>query len=281
MIPVVVDVSGVGRSAIGPSVAVLLVVFLGTGCVGSGPPPGGDLGEAVEEGDVARVTDLLDEGVDPERPVVLGLTPLMRAANRDDGEVATALLAGGADIDATGSGGLTALHVAARADAVDASSVLLQEGADPLTRSDSGMSTLDQAADAGALGVLRLLADHVDLDQPSEVVTQGHGHPRDRGPTPLSIAVRSGETEAVELLLDLGADVDGRSTSGHTPLLTAVFFDQPPSLVEVLLDAGADPGVRTACELGCSVGSKDELTAAEWARELDRRGLVSLLEGDG
>lgn len=238
-----------------------------------------DLSDAVATGDVARVAALLDDGADPDVLDGNGLTPLMSAANRGDPEMVRVLVEGGADVGAAGMAGLTALHVAAAADAVDAAQTLLQLDADPHTRSDGGMNALDHAADAGALATIRLLSDHVPLDEPSEVVVQGHGAPRDIGPTPLALSVRAGRTEAVELLVELGADPDGASTAGHTPLLTAVFSDRSPEIVEILLDAGADPGVSIACDRGCSTAvSGTAHDAVEWAEALERNELVPVLD---
>jgi ankyrin repeat protein len=77
--------------------------------------------------------------------------------------------------------------------------------------------------------------------------------------------------------LALGADVDARSAAGHTPLLVAVFSDQTPEMVEILLAGGADPSATARCDLGCSV--EGLLTVAEWAVELDRVELSELLRG--
>lgn len=275
------------------SLLAWVVPALGLLCVacGSTPPastptsraaPEMDLAEAVDGGDLARVRELLDRGADPDEPLVLGSTPLMRAANGDQVEILRTLLAGGADPDGTGLAGLTAVHVAARADASGALEVLLEAGADPAARSRSGMNALDHAADAGATETLRMLAgsDVVDLNGRSQVVAQGHGHPRDEGPTPLSIAVRAGEEAAVRTLLELGAAVDRPSTAGHTPLLVAVFSGQSPDLVEILLGNGADLAATATCDLGCATagGEGADLTVVEWAEELGRTELLELFE---
>lgn len=227
-------------------------------------------------GDPDVVSRLLDEGADPDEPLVLGLTPLQRAANRDAADVAKALIEGGAEIGATGQADQTALHIAARADSVETLKVLLEAGADPTSRSSDGMNALDAAAHGGAIGALEILASLpvLDIDAPSAVITQGHGYPRDIGPTPLAIAVRADQLEAVRRLIELGADVDAESDSEHTPILTSVFFDSAPEVIETLLAAGADPEASASCEQGCSIGGGEPLTAREWAMELRRDQLI-------
>lgn len=258
---------------------VVGLILLMTAC---GPEAGcgaTDLGEAVKASDRGAVRCLLETGVDPEQPLSLGLTPLMQAANRNEAGVIEDLLAAGADLDATTGAGWTAMHIAARANSIDALRVLGDGGAEPEALSNDGMNALDHAADAGSVGAVEyLINEGLDPDRPSGFITQGHGSPRSEGLTPLALAVRAGRQGVVEALLDLGADVDAPTNSGHTPLLIAVFSDQPPDLVSVLLEAGADPNIRAACVQACSAGDVDGLDALGWARHLGRDHLIPLLE---
>jgi ankyrin repeat protein len=258
---------------------LLAVTLLLIGCTPGAGCEATDLSEAVSTGEPSAVRCLLETGVDPERPRSLGLTPLMQAANRDHGDMVRDLIDAGADLDATTGAGRTAMHIAARADAIAALKALREAGADPQARSDDGMSALDHAADAGSVGVVEyLIHAGLDPDRRSSFITQGHGYPRSEGLTPLALAVRAGRQDMVETLLDLGADVDAPTGSGHTPLLIAVFSGQPPDLVSLLLDADADPTIRAACVQACSTGDAEGLDALEWAQHLDRARLIPLLE---
>lgn len=236
------------------------------------------LTDAISADDLDAVRESIEQGSDLEGPLVAGMTPLMRAANRNQAAIVDALLEAGATVDASGDDGWTALHVAARADSTTVVELLLSRGADPSIRSDSGMNALDHAAAAGAVDVLNALVavPEIDIDQPSRAITQGHGHPRDRGLTPLGHAVRYGFIDTARALLVLGAGVDAPSASGHTPLLLAIFANQDADLVQLLLVAGADPGATAACVEGCSIGGGRPLAAAEWVVELDRTGLAHL-----
>ena len=239
-----------------------------------------NLSQAAAAGNVAAARSLLDEGADPERPLFSGLTPLMRAAVRNDPDMIEVLISGGADVDADGTEGITALHAAAQMGADRSAVALLEHGADLSLRSTNGMNALDHAASTGRTGAMtEFLEAGLDIDTPSEVVTQGHGHPRDTGPTPIAIAVLNGRLMAVDELIRLGADVNARSAAGHTPLLAAIFSDQSPEMLLVLLVAGADPTVRVGCDAGCHVAGLHD--ALGWARLLDREALIGLLRTPG
>lgn len=235
------------------------------------------LSDAVESGDVEEAARLIARGSDPDQPKVLGLTPLMRAVVRRDAAMTELLLDAGADPKASAQERLQPVHLAAQVDAVEALSLLLEHGADPEVRSINGMNALDHAAAWGSVGAMEFLVLWgVDPDQPSEVIAQGHGYPRDRGGTPLMIATSAGKEDAVAALLALGADVDGTSASGHTALLVGVWTDQSPALIELLLSDGADASVVAECDEACSAPPGDAL---DWARELGRTDLVPVLEG--
>lgn len=241
--------------------------------------PTGTFADAVAGDDVELAEALAATGADPDFPTVFGLTPLMRAVNRNLVEMAEVLIAAGADLHATDQEGLSPVHVAAQADAAESLVLLARAGADLEHTSRNGMAPIHHAAATGSIRALRALVDlGVSPEMPSMAVTQGHGYPRDLGATPLGIAAREGHALAVATLLELGAAVDGPSASGHTPLLLAVFAGAPSQVVETLLDAGADPSIVARCELGCSVAAADALG---WAHELDRTDSIPLLAAAG
>lgn len=249
------------------------IVLIPWADLGQDPP---SLSDAVEAGDLEMAARLIDEGGDPDEPKVLGMTPLMRAVIREDAAMTELLLDAGADPTASAQERLQPVHLAAQADAVEALELLLEHGADPEVRSINGMNALDHAAAWGSVGALEVLVSvGVDPNQPSEVIAQGHGYPRDRGATPLVTATVAGEEEAIAALLALGADVNATSASGHTALLVAVWSDQPVDLVELLLSHGADPSVVAACDEACSAPPGDALG---WALELERDELVPVLQ---
>lgn len=266
----------------GATVALTVAASI-VACVGPGDDVAGSLSDAVVAGDGARAQALIEAGADLDQPGPLGLTPLMQAANREDVEMVQLLLDAGADPSATGLAAMTALHIAVRADSAEVVVMLLEGGADPKRRSKGGTDAVAYAAASGAMKVIDVFADlGLDLDAPSGVTSGGHGHPRDFGSTPLGLAVRAGQVEAVERLLQRGADVNGRSSSGTTPLLQAVYHRAPPEIVQLLLDAGADLEIRERCDAGCSgeISGSEGLTAVEWATVLDRDEILAVLTAD-
>jgi hypothetical protein len=66
-----------------------------------------------------------------------------------------------------------------------------------------------------------------------------------RHKTPLTLAAQEGNVEIAKLLLDHGADIDGRQYGNWTALTVAVYFDKP-SMVEFLLNHGARVNIVTA-----------------------------------
>lgn len=253
-------------------VAVLLVSCSTTGDDAGQPL---SVADAVAAGDLESVEALLEAGADPDGGG-LALSPLMRAATRDDVAMTELLVRWGADLTATTTNGLTVTHVAASADSPNVLEFLIAEGVDVERRSTNGMNAMNHAAGAGAIDALRVLADAgVDLDVPSDVVTQGHGYPVDVGSTSIAIAARAGHVDAVAALLELGASVDARSDLGQTALSQAVVTGQAPAMVELLLDAGADPTIVVECAQRCGSGSRD---IEGWARVAGDPDVVALFE---
>ena len=58
--------------------------------------------------------------------------------------------------------------------------------------------------------------------------------------TPLMVAARDESAEAVQALIDAGADLEARTEDGWTPLMYAAERSQSSDVVQTLLNAGAD-----------------------------------------
>lgn len=84
------------------------------------------------------------------------------------------------------------------------------------------------------------------------------------GNTLLMLAAYSGNIDAVRELVKRGADVDRVNNRNQTPLAGAI-FKKEEEVIEVLLDAGADPRAGTP-------------SAVETAQMFDRGDLVSRFE---
>ncbi|SDX58624.1 Ankyrin repeat [Amycolatopsis xylanica] len=220
---------------------------------------------------------LLDRGADPARGNVHGWTPLHQAAYSNLPLLIDLLLDAGAptDVSARGDGGtplVVALFWGHR------------EAAEKLAARSLAPGNLRVAAGLGRLDLLDAGGEHRQFyrphsgfprwkptDDPSEVlnealtwaarndrpealealVARGADLEADvyRG-TPLLWAAAQGKTAAVRALLELGANVNAQATfggPGHGKDVTALHLaaqNNALDVLDVLLDAGADPTIR-------------------------------------
>jgi len=230
------------------SAVVLVCVRLSCPTVGTAQV-NDDLHKAVADGDISRVTALIDKGVDLNARDGTGQTPLMTAANNNRVEILRLLLQKGADVNEKVSGGTpawmngwTALMVAANHGNCGAVRVLLDGGANPKSTADVGSTVLmvalgcrddimgalqrvgadsDVKRDSGALMSAALTGDlnavRTLLDKGTDVNAKWQGEG-----TALAVAAVAGHLDVVKLLLERGADVNGRTSEGHTTLMLTV-----------------------------------------------------------
>jgi len=159
-----------------------------------------------------------------------GTDLLFAAAATDDAAGVQRALNAGASANADGG---RALRLAANGGDVVTVRLLLSRGANP-SAEWGGYTPLMSASTGGNVEVIQLLIDAgADPNQ------------ADAGLTPLGIAALCGHERAVVLLLARGASATGRvagaAASRHPPLVAAAGSGSaPPSLLQRLIDAGAD-----------------------------------------
>lgn len=247
---------------------------------------------AAEEGDVATVRRLLEEGADVSAVAHESRTALHIAAMEGHVEVMKVLLDAGAAIEARDSGSATPLHQSVASPGGEAAALLLERGADVHAVMEGGVTALHAAAQEGRPEAARALLRHGARHQAKSaegiepLYYAVHGNHADivesllergasvnalvaNGGTALFLTSVTGNAAMARLLLDSGAKVDVRLSSGDTPLFAAAKRGQV-EVVRVLLEYGADVNARAAAEMTALMaaafhGSLDAVRALVWA----------------
>lgn len=188
------------------------------------------------------VADLLEDALDIDSQDSLGNTAMMYAALGGHPVVVAELLQGGASVNITCHNGSNVLHKAAWEGRADVVKVLLTcadldvNAADP---SQSSRNALMLAAICGNATVVEHLLGRKDLLPNLQA-----------GRTALMFAAMYNQAEIVsQLLKDPRVAINDQDELGSTALMSASYFGYT-SVVEALLDAGADPEITDGAEDG-------------------------------
>ncbi len=210
---------------------------------------GGDLFQAIREGDHGEVKVLLKKGADLNARDESGDTPLMAAALNADTAMLKLLLQAGAEVNRTNQAGVTPLLRAATSE--DAVRLLLAKGANVKARSQMGNNALILAArKPGNSRTVKFLLDRGSDPNATNIF----------GATALMAATAAADVDSVRLLLDRGADVNSRPNpwstdffwgGWRTPLMWAA-FEGDETLLKLLLERGAK--VNDLVETGGALG---------------------------
>ena len=250
---------------------------------------------AVAYSNAATVERLLKLGADPNKKNDANATPLMWAATEMD--KTKALLAHGADVNARSSDMRTPLMIAARKPGNSAVvKLLLDKGAkpNPNAHPSAESSPLLEAATAGDAASMEMLlgkgaevkpigemainmAVSMECSKCLALLAAKEIEKKDYSLALADIAV-TGDTAAVKLLLDRGADVNVVDPLGRTPLMYAAASDKLPlDVVKMLVEHGADVNARDAHKLGADSG----WTALDIARQHGETSIVAFLLKSG
>jgi ankyrin repeat protein len=201
---------------------------------------------AAEQSDPAMAEKLLAAGADPNMAIMSGETPLMAAAGRGNVDTVRALLKGGANPNAQEAmGGQTALMWALSKSQSRVVEELVNHGADVQLASKTGFTPLMFAAQQGDAASTKILL--------SAKARPNDAQPKS-GLTPLMIASAMEHPQAVDLLLDNGANANAVDTNGYAALHRVVRdsdyginFEKKDAILAIvksLLKHGADPNLR-------------------------------------
>ena len=181
--------------------------------------------EALENGNVEAIRQrTLEDVTYLQSPDAMGNTPLQTAIEFDHLDLVQFLLRQGADPNVKVDDGYTCLLTAIESNAevsVEIVAALIEAGADIHAKGTNGWTALHMAAAYGQVSKARLLLDAgAHVNERTEI---------DAEETPLMEAAFAGRPEAVQLLLDHGADPTLRDTiHRRTALETAQYASQCP-----------------------------------------------------
>ena len=227
---------------------------------------------AAREGDLESTKILAAAGADINQTTEYGWTPLLTATNNRHYRLAAWLVEHGANVNLPNKGGWTPLYLATDnrnieggdypvlqpdMNGLDFVKVLLDHGANPNLRAKDNtltrtIFTMQWFFEAGATPLVRA-AQSSDVELMKLLLAHG-ADPQlatDFGDTALSAAAgigwvegvtyehsRTANVEAVEMLLDLGLDVNSANRDGRTPLMGAALKGRS-EVVRLLVDKGA------------------------------------------
>jgi uncharacterized protein len=207
--------------------------------------------------DDADIADLLIRArANPNAMNELGVSPLALACTNASAPMVRRLLDAGADPNARGAR-VPPLMICVQTGSVEAVRALIARRADVNVREPlRGQTPLMWAVSRKRPEVARILIDHgadvrarsrivrvvVNRANPTDIYTAAVGTVSQGGSTPLLFAARQGDAESAGLLLASGADVNELLPDG-TSALTLAAHSNHPTLVNLLLDRGANPNI--------------------------------------
>ena len=150
------------------------------------------------------------------------------AAHQDHPDVVRVLIDAGADID-TNNDGHSPLHLASRSGALEVVKMLVKAGAGVNATDGNGRTCLIDAAHYGHTETVRYLVGLPEVDVNYRGMCSE---------TALHCAVNQGHPDMVQVLIDVGADIDTRNDDGHSPLHCAS-QEGALEVVKMLVEAGA------------------------------------------
>ncbi|XP_076296315.1 uncharacterized protein LOC143216793 isoform X5 [Lasioglossum baleicum] len=244
---------------------------------------------AARAGQLEKVLEFLESGVDINASNANGLNALHLAAKDGHLEIVRELLNRGAVVDAATKKGNTALHIASLAGQEEVVQLLVQRGASVNAQSQNGFTPLYMAAQENhdsvvkyllSKGANQTLATEDGFTPLAVAMQQGHdkvvavlleNDTRGKVRLPaLHIAAKKDDCKAAALLLQNDHNPDVTSKSGFTPLHIAAHYGND-RIASLLYDRGAD----------VNFAAKHNITPMHVAAKWGKIKMVNLLMSKG
>ncbi|KAG8036666.1 hypothetical protein G9C98_003988 [Cotesia typhae] len=244
---------------------------------------------AARAGQLEKVLEFLESGVDINASNANGLNALHLAAKDGHSEIVRELLTRGAIVDAATKKGNTALHIASLAGQEEVVQLLVQRGASVNAQSQNGFTPLYMAAQENhdsvvkfllSKGANQTLATEDGFTPLAVAMQQGHdkvvavlleNDTRGKVRLPaLHIAAKKDDCKAAALLLQNDHNPDVTSKSGFTPLHIAAHYGND-RIASLLYDKGAD----------VNFAAKHNITPMHVAAKWGKIKMVNLLMNKG
>lgn len=189
---------------------------------------------AAYTGNLAKIQEMLNSGVDINATDEYGNTALMYAISEVHIKIAKLLIEKGIDVNAENSHGKTALGEAFRCGFDDIIKLLIEKGVDVNAKlvvgQERGQTALSEASSRGYVDIVKLLIDkgcdiHATTDDGYTVLHSAAG-------------AWNVNVEIIKLLIEKGVAINAKDNYGRTALMHAS-YDGRTEVVNILKAAGA------------------------------------------
>ncbi|CUG04468.1 protein kinase, putative [Bodo saltans] len=198
-------------------------------------PGDSELHTAAQSGNVVAIKSQFKSGADHSARNNAGATPLFKAAQSGHAAAIRTLSCLGAGAHAPTNSGVTPLLAAVLGDHADAIHALVACG---VAAHDASLiaKTIVSAIHFKTTSALKALLLHVEIKKPLVIKLASH---MSYDIPLLTVAASLGNVKAIEALVNFGADIDARDTTGATAMHAAASLDDA-QIFDALMSFGAD-----------------------------------------
>ena len=219
---------------------------------------------ACKKRNAETINVLLNAGADPNIANTMGLISIHLAASVDcSNETIQAIIDNGADVNTRDEDSLTALMLACLKGNIEAINALMNAGANPNIVHANGLICIHFAVlgDRSKETLQALINHGIDVNATSKASNNATSNE-----TALLLACQKGFVEAINVLLNAGADPNLADTEGESSIHHAIYGECSKETLQAIIDHGADVNAvnkdsRTAIMIACAKGNTEIMNA--------------------